>query len=201
MKNKRFTTPAWMAITAAALTLPMIVLGIILDVLARRNPDFAATLLMPYLLVVVVQTFCALFALARFKTLLNERHGFHEVDGLIVAIIIGVCALTLVALSGRISLVLLGVDQKVALAFVSVLFTLGLALSVLSIIFAVKLLRLPTDLESLMKPFAWVTIAAAVCFVTFILAPVGLLLDAVSNVLLAMIFLRGTAPPSQPDFV
>jgi hypothetical protein len=78
---------------------------------------------------------------------------------------------------------------------------LGIPLAVLSIIFGVKLLRLQDDLFGLLRPFAYVTIAAGVCFVTILLAPLGLVVDAVSNVILGVIFLRALRAPAVADFV
>ena len=190
MEERRYAVPGWTAIAAAALTLPMVVLGLILEIAARKNPGLAGVLLLPYILVAVAQTICGLYALGRLKTFLNERHGFHDVDGLIVAIIIGVCVLTLVVLTARVALVALGLGKAAALFFAILGFGIGLPLAALSFIFAVKLLRLGSDLGGLLKPFVYVNIASAVCIATFILAPLGLLLDAVGNVVLGMIFLR-----------
>lgn len=201
MEERRYVTPGWMAIIAASLSLPMIVLGIILDLLARKNTGVAAGFLIPYISVVLAQTVCGLYALGRLKTLLNERHGFHEVDSLIVAMIIGACILTLLGLSARISLVALGAARPLILAFLFILFCLGIFLSLLTIIFAVKLLRLESSLGGLLRPYAYVNIAAAICFATLILAPLGLLLDAGGNVMLGMIFLRRPVEGDLPDFV
>jgi len=107
MDDKRYVTPGFMAIIAAALTLPMIVLGIILDIAARRNPGFAAGLLLPYLLVCGAQAVCGLYAFGRLKSYLNERHSFHDVDGLIVAIIIGACVPTPIGMTARVTLIAL----------------------------------------------------------------------------------------------
>ena len=201
MEERRYVTPGWMAIIAASLTLPMIALGLILDILARKNSGAAGAFLFPYLFVAVAQAVCGLYAFGRLKTLLNERHGFHEVDGLIVAIIIGVCILTLIGLSGRVALIALGVARPIAIVFILVLLGIGIPVSILSIIFAVKLLRLQADLGGLLRPYAYVNIAAAICFATLLLAPVGLLLDAGGNVMLGMIFLRRPQSAETPEFV
>ncbi len=200
MEERRYTLPGWTAIAAAALTFPMIVLGLILDISVRKNPDLGGVLLLPYIVVAVAQTLCGVYAFARLKTFLNERHGFHDVDGLIVAIIVGACLLALIGLTARIAVVALGVSKALALFFTILLFMTGLPLAVMGFIFAVRMLRLGSDLGGLLKPFVYINIASAVCFATFILAPLGFLLDAASNVLLGMIFLR-REEVSTPEFV
>jgi hypothetical protein len=202
MDDKHYVTPGWIAIAAAALTLPVIVLSILLDVLARKNSDLAVTLLLPYVGVVSAQLVCGVYALIRLKTLLNERHGFHDVDGLIVAMVLGACLLTLVGTIGRVSFVFAAVGTRPLSMIVIALFVVvGIPLSILSIVFAVRLLRLESDLWGLLKPFAYTTIAAAALMMTLLLAPIGMLFDAAANVMLGMIFLKQASGPRVPDFV
>lgn len=200
MEERQYQLPGWTAIIAAALTLPMIVLGIILEVAARKNPGLAGAILLPYVVVALLQTLCGLYALGRLKTLLNERHGFHDVDGLIVALIISGCVLTLAGLAARIALIALDLSKATAVLSMVLLFLIGLPVAVMAFVFAVRLLRLRSDLGGLRKPYVYVTIASAVCIATLILAPIGLLLDAAGNVLLGMIFFQ-REEPSTPEFV
>jgi ABC-type antimicrobial peptide transport system permease subunit len=145
--------------------------------------------------------FCALFAFGRLKTFLNERFQFHETDQLIIAIIIGTAVLSGVALGARAFFAFGMAPRSMAVMSVVIILMIALPLAVLSIVFAVKLLRLPSTLNGLLKPYCYITIAAATCFVTLILAPIGLLLDAASNVLLGLIFLRPPEPTPEPEFV
>ena len=202
MDDRHYVAPGWIAITAAALTLPMIVLAFLLDVVTQRNGDLAAVLLLPYLGVVVAQVACGIYALVRLKTLLNERHAFHDVDGLIVAIVIGACLISLIGIVGRTSLVLVAAGtHALSLVAIGLLFLVGVPLSVLTIVFAVRLLRLESDLWGLLKPYAYTTIAAAALMMTVLLSPVGLLLQAAADVMLGMIFLRQASGSHVPDFV
>ena len=81
------------------------------------------------------------------------------------------------------------------------LFLVTLPVSTLGIIFAIRLLRLDAELYGFKKPYAVLTIVASICFATFILAPVGLLLDAIGNVLLGLIYLKPEPELVQPEFV
>ena len=201
MNEKSYQLPGWAAVTAAVLTLPMIVVGLIIEVSMHTRPAVAASLLVPDVALIVASLTCGLYALGRFKSFLNECFEFHEVDGLIVAIIIGSVLLTSISTAGRISVVLLGLGPGGTVPFIVAIVAVGVPLSILSIVFAVKLLRLEVDLGGLKRPFAYVTIAAALCFATLILAPLGLLLDAAANVILGMVFLRPQAAQANPEYV
>ena len=205
MNDKRYAIVGWLAIASAVMMLPTIFLGILLDVL-RKPP--VLLLLGPYLLFSIASTAFSLYALYRLRGLLNDRFQFHEVDGLIVAIIFCVIALTSVAMSGKLGAVLAkaaGVREAAllpfALIFLGLLVLCGVATSILSTVFAVKLLRLQDDLFGLLKPYAYATMAAAVCFATVILAPVGLFIDAAATVMLGIIFLRAARGLPAPEFV
>jgi hypothetical protein len=72
---------------------------------------------------------------------------------------------------------------------------------VVGIVFAVRLLRLRDDLGGLLRPFAYTTIAACICYVTILLAPIGGLVDAGATVILGLIFLRLAKGLPQVEFV
>lgn len=200
MNENSYQLPGWAAITAAVLALPTIVVGMMIEISMHTKPALAKALLLPDVLLMATMITCALYALARFRSFLNLRFDFHEVDGLIVAIVIGSALLATVSMVGRIAVVLLGLGPKGAVPFIAAIAVIGVPLSILSIVFAVKLLHLGTDLGGFKKPFAYTTIAAAICFATLILAPLGMVIDAASNVILGMIFLRRESSPA-PEYV
>jgi hypothetical protein len=198
--ERQYQWAGWLALTAAVLVLPLFVLGFLVQ---PQWPKLAFPLLFAYVPVVVLQTAFAVFALFWFRRLLNNRFHFHDTDGLIVTIIIGAIILGAIGLAAKIGVLFVPKSALVAaglLALVPVIMV-GLPLAILSIIFAVRLLRLQDDLCGLLKPFAYTTIAAGACFLTIILAPLGFLVDAVSNALLGMIFLRILKAPAQVEFV
>jgi len=205
MNDKHYALVGWLAIASAILTLPSVALGLLVEVI--RKPA-GLLLLGPYLTLSLAAMAFSLYALYRLRNLLNDRYQFHDVDHLIVAIIFGVIALTAVGCVGKVAGVLgraLGIRDAVILPFaltmLAVLVVIGIATSILSIVFGVKLLRLQDDLYGLLKPFVWCTIAAAVCFVTLILAPLGGLVDAAATILLGIIFLRAARGIPAPEFV
>lgn len=49
--------------------------------------------------------------------------------------------------------------------------------------------------------YAFITIAAAACFALVITAPLGMIIDAVGNVVLALLFLKPEVDEPEPEFV
>jgi len=195
-----YALAGWLAITSALLFLPGAALGITTDLIFRRSGSLPLGMAMVYFLVAIAQAGCALYALYRFRDYINEHFDFHETDGLITVILIGAMAITAVGLVGRVA-VWSGAGTPASLAFFGFLLLVGIPLSIISIIFAVKLLRLPSDLGGLLKPLIVVNIAACVCFLLVVLAPLGLLINAVGDVLIGVVLLRQLGRDDGPEFV
>ena len=202
---KRYETVGWLSITSAILLFPTMLLGLVLEI--GRRPAMLL-LLVPYVLLFVLSVGLSLYALYRFKGLLNDRYQFHEVDNLITAIVILGSVMLVVAISAKIGATFIKINTHdpatlipIALGAMTIFALIGLPLSILSIIFAVKLLRLRDDLHGLLKPYAYTTIVASALFATFILAFLGFFLDAACSVMLGLIFLRASRGLPHPEFV
>ena len=202
---RRYEIVGWLSITSAVLLFPSMLLGIILEV--GRRPAMLA-LLVPYVLLFGLSVGLSLYALYRFKGLLNDRYQFHDVDNLITAIVILGSVMAVVAIGAKVAgtFVKINVPEPEALipiAFgaVATFALIGLPLCILSIIFAVKLLRLRDDLHGLLKPYAYTSIVASALFATFLLAFLGFFLDAACSVMLGLIFLRASRGVPRPEFV
>lgn len=200
-QKNEYSMAGWLAIAAAVLTLPMFGLGFAVDIIGARAPHVAPILLLPYLAITICHAAFSIYAFLRFRALLNLRHAFHDVDALMTAIVIGVIMITVIGIPMKVLGALDLVELPIVLAFVGFLLIFAVTMGVLSMIFAIRLLRLENDLNGLLKPYAYITIAAAACFALFITAPLGLILDAAGNVVLGMIFLKPQAEESHPEFV
>ena len=203
--SKRYETVGWLSITSAVLLFPTVLLGIILEV--GRRPAMLL-LLIPYVLLFVLSVGLSLYALYRFKGLLNDRYQFHDVDNLITAIVILGSVMLVVAISAKIGGMFIKINTQdpaalipVAIGGAAIFALIGLPLSILSIVFAVKLLRLRDNLHGLLKPYAYTTIVASALFATFILAFLGFFADAACSVMLGLIFLRDSRGLPHPEFV
>lgn len=201
-EHNEYALAGWLAITAAVLLLPTVVLSVAAEIAKHRAPELVLFLLVPYLLVSVAWTACGIYVILRLRTFLNQRHGFHAIDGLITAIVVGVVAMTLYAVPMKILTTLGRIDQPpaVLLAVIPVA-VIGIVLGILGIVVGVRLLTMPAEGTSYFRVYAWLSIAAGVCFVTFILSPLGGLIDAAGNVVLAMLFLNAGSDEIRPEFV
>jgi hypothetical protein len=200
MEKSTYTLAGWLAIAAAVLALPLLFLAIVVDVGARRGTEMLPALLTLYAGLTVAQTGMHLYAFYRLRHLLNERFGFHAVDTLIVAMIVLMLAMVSVSLLGRIGLATGLIPEAVTPLLVGMIVVFGVPMAVLSIVFAVKLLALQDDLFGLLRPYVYTGIAAGVCFATLVLAPLGMIVAAVSTAILGFIFLRADRAPGV-DFV
>lgn len=200
MEKDTYTPAAWLAIGAAILALPAFFLAFMVDILTRKGAEMLPVFLVLFACVTVAQTGMQVYAFTRLRHLLNERFGFHAVDTLIIAIIAMSIALVSVSIGGRVVWALGLVPDAAVPLILGVIVLLAVPFAVLGIIFAVKLLSLQDDLHGLLKPYVYTSIAAGVCFATIILAPVGMIMAAVSTGILGLIFLRADRAP-QVDFV
>ena len=104
-EKSTYTLAGWLAIGAAVLALPLIFLGIMVDVATRRGSEMVPAFLLLFACVNVAHLAMLVYAFARLRHLLNERFGFHAVDTLIVAIIVINIAIVSVSIVSRIGLI------------------------------------------------------------------------------------------------
>jgi hypothetical protein len=199
MSSNRFATAGWLAIAGAIMILPLMATGVIMDIVFQKtgymNPLFSGL----YLSFYVVQVVFVLYAFYRFKIYLNEMLQFRKTDILILIIITGAIIISTIGLTGRV-VTWMGAPEQVQAVFVAGLFAVGVPLGILSVIFGIKLLDIKDSASRLLKPYAYLNIAGGICFATFILAPVGMLIAAVGDFFLGMILL-GKGPVAEPEFV
>jgi len=200
-KNE-YAAAGWLAIATAVLILPSFVLGVATEIAKHKAPGLLIILLVPYLLITILYTIFSIYVILRFRHYLNNRHGFHAIDGLITAIIIGVITMTLYAMPLKV-VGLMDVLNTPLLAILAVVpvAVIGITMGIIGIIIGIRLLALPSGSTSYFKVYAWLTIAAGLCFVTFVLGPLGGLIDAAANIVLAMLFLKPETDEIQPEFV
>jgi hypothetical protein len=126
-----------------------------------------------------------MYVLSVFRRLLNERYGFHDVDNWITTLML---CYGLAALIGFAGLALISQSTVIT----ATLIVYGTS-SLVSIVYAAKLLRLEFDLSGLLRPYAYTTIASGICGVTIVLGPLGNLIFMVSLIVLGIILIRARA--------
>lgn len=200
--ENEYALAGYLAIAAAVLILPSFVLSIATEFAKHRAPELVLPLMVPYFAVTICYTIAAIYVVIRFRSLLNKRHGFHAIDGLITAIVIGVVIMTLYALPMKF-FGLTGVLDEGPMVFLAIVpvAVIAITLGILGIVLGARLLKLPADNTSYYRVYAWLSIVAGACFVTFFLSPLGSLIDAAANIVLAMLFLKPDAEDPRPEFV
>ena len=135
----------------------------------------------------MVGTLLGIYVLFMFRRLLNERHSFHKADKLINALI---CCYAALALIWALDLVL---NQQFSVLFaLPIIYVLS---SLIGIVFAIRLLKLESNLSGLLKPYVYSTIASGVCGATIVLGEYGRPIFMVSLILLGMILIRAESEP------
>lgn len=174
----RYAAAGWLAILQAVILLPEIGLGVYLGVLSHANPVLKGVMAVLHLLNLPLGVF-VLLTLRRF---LNERHDFHRVDGVVLALV-GCNVLSLV-------IGLLGLSASLEVVMTAAALAVLLLYSVINLVFAVRILTLKDDLFGLLRPFAYLTITASLLALTVVLSPLGLLASVGATIMTGMILLR-----------
>lgn len=197
MEENKYKLAGWAAFGSAFTFL--ITTGILLYHDIRYTPAIEGgggsdpTTVFLALAVNVISTGLAIYALLRFRRLLHERYDFHAVDNLILVLIVGGVIIGGIAYAGRL------VDKSLPFVFMIVL--AGIAMGAIGIIFALRLLKVPGNLNGYLKPLAYTQLIASICFALVFLAPIGLIMMVVFNVLLGVVFLSSDGSLEEVDFV
>ena len=187
MEEEKYRFAGWAAIGSAVvfiLAFGLLVYDDVSNIMAQRGRGAPSDLLPLVIVLDVVSKLLVIYALLRFRTLLNDHYGFHAVDTLIVVLIAAGIALGAVSYLARVF-----PEFKVPVMVMGAM--LGITVGILGIVFATRLLRLNGNLNGMLKPLAYTYLAASICFAVVILAPLALALDTVATVLLGVTLLRG----------
>ncbi len=121
------------------------------------------------------------------RKFLNKTLAFHLTDKIIdlmikINVVIGAVSI--------ISLYVKAIQESMS-GFILVIIVIH---GILQIVFGYKLLRLPNELNGTLKPYSYINIATGIFLASIVLIPLGLLLGAISDVLLATIFFQASRP-------
>jgi len=173
-----YALAGWLSILHAGILLAKSGVEILPNVVSLSSSGYLQLLMGFHALGVLV----GIYVLFMFRRFLNEQHGFHKVDALIVILILINIIAALVDAAGMIFL-----SQYNAISAILIVYALA---SLVGIFYGVRLLKLDNDLSGLLKPYAYATIAAGACGVTLYLSHVASLIYTVSLILLGIILIR-----------
>jgi len=178
-----YTLAGWLSILQAVIILPRVGVDLFVEHMTLSGYGILQLIIGFH----VVSKLLGIYVLFMFRRLLNERHSFHNADKLINALIYCYAAFAFI---WAVDLVLNPHFNVIfALPIIS-----GLS-GLISIIYAIRLLKLECNLSGLLKPYVYSTIAGGVFGVTVVLGEYGRPIFMVSLILLGMILIRAESEP------
>ncbi len=135
----------------------------------------------------VVVDLLGIYVLFMFRRLLNERHNFHKADTLIYGLIFCYAAAALIWAAG-----LVLIPKHSVMEAVWIIYFLS---NLIIIVYAIRLLKLESNLSGLLKPYVYSTIASGVFGATLVLGEFAGVIYMVSVILLGMILIRAKSDP------
>ena len=189
MTKGRLTLAGWLSMTSAIFAIPSIVMSWLLEEMDGEGAKLSQAIL------TLVSLGLFLYVIIILRKLLNYRFKFHQVDIYISLLIWGnvvLSAFSLLALGSQ------GFESLMNILSIVSIIIFG----ILAMMFGTRLLQFPGNLYGLLKPLCYTTIASGICLITIFLAPVGIIVGAVSDVVLATIFFRAAEqPPSTTEIL
>lgn len=182
MAEQSFKLAGWAAVVAVVAFIAEITLNF-----AAQLPGYSGVA-SPLVVTVVLAIHIAFasYATWRLRAFLIEKYDFHGVDSLI-PMLVGAGLLFALTQAGS------QFVSEPALSGV-LLLAPGMLLGGLSILFGYRILAVNGRIGGYKIPFACCHIGAPLCFLTVVLAPVGLVLLVVAAILLALIFFSDESP-------
>ena len=199
MINQRYKIAGWLSIFVAIIFVPKFIANIIIEVIAQRLHFPGIYMLDAFFMIIL--TVIYVYLLVTFRYLLNERFNFYDVDFLITisywCLILSSSIIVLDDIFKTMGIIGHSFSTLKIIMFVS-FFSVFFIMGIVSILFAIKLLRLKGDLFGMLKVYVYTTIAGGVCLVSIVLFPLSLVIVVASYILEGMIFLRAA---DDADFV
>ena len=205
MSDQKYQTAAWLVFAKMAIQLGFFVIAIILT--ATGHWKVGPVIVRGFFLILAGLISCyVLFVLRR---LLWDRYDFHRLDVVIPVVAVADVVLEILNQFTEVAQVAYPASLATIVA-VRVLFIV-VPWGIINIVFAAGLLKLPFSEKSLLRPYAYLYLAAGIVLLsmilvlaspvfTFILLPCLLITGVGSDVMLALTFLR-SKETEQVEFV
>ena len=182
---RQYTLAGWLSILLAVFLLPKVGVDFLLRFV---SPSPTGSDILRFIIAFhLAADLLGIYVLFMFRRLLNERHSFHRADRLITALM---CCYAAGALTASAGLVMYQVTDIIV-----ILWIISVLSSLISIVYATRLLKLDDNLSGLLKPYVYSTITGGACNATVVLGQFGSLILMVSFVFLGLILIRAESEP------
>ena len=175
MTRRTFTISGWLAMISAFASIPMAYLAFTLE----GRGDTVGTIMQGGMQVAGTALFVVITLLL--KRFLNQVFGFHDTDKSIDLMVMANVVAGVFVLGG---LCLPEIRETASPAALVIMVFQGLV----QIRFGYRLLKVPNNLGGLLKPFCYLNMATGVCVASLVLILAGVVLSAISDLMLATIF-------------
>jgi hypothetical protein len=187
MDSRHYAIVGWLAIAKVLVSIPILVVSIIVEMTKSINPGF----ILFVIVFALIDMFLNIYILYAFRQLLNSLFNFHSIDDMVSYLIIAFIIISMVNISGW----MFFPARDIIKIFLIVLFC---PLGILLTVFGYRMLQLQDPLFGLLKPYAYLTIAAGICCISIILAFFGMLISMVTTIIQGLVFIRSS---EQAEFV
>jgi hypothetical protein len=187
MEKNRFAVAGWMSIILAILTLPGSFMHLMIDI---KHIRWVLPFSVGFDIILLGIT---IYVLVKIRDWLNVTYDFHDLDSIIPMIIVGNIVVMPLAAAARVY------DFGESYFYLIPIYGILAGLSILMIIFSARFLRVDGKMRGLKKPIAYIGITIAICFLTFILIPLGMVLGMAYNLLIGLAMLQ--SPQEEVDYV
>lgn len=175
MTHRTLNIAGWLAMISAFASIPMAYLSFKLE----GRADAGATLILPIMQAAGTLLFVAITLFL--KKFLNLVFRFHDTDKSIDLMIMANVVSGIVLVGGM--YISLTKETAGIAALVLMVFQ-----GIIQIQFGYKLLKLQNNLDGLLKPFSYLNMATGICIASIVLILVGVVVSAISDLMLATIF-------------
>ncbi|UCE17635.1 MAG: hypothetical protein JSV84_12225 [Gemmatimonadota bacterium] len=192
MSGRKYSVAGWLAIAGAFLFPMAFFIGIIHDIIAKSQFHYHGPNFGPSDMLFILFTGISAYTLSVFRDLLNERYNTHELD-MVINIAIGwiiVFQVFSLCLKGIFMTLWPVSKESMTITYLCFMAVAMVIIGIVDILIAVKLLKVGTGHNELLKAYAYINLVAGALEVSVFLSPLAIILVPVSSVTLGMILLR-----------
>ncbi len=201
-ERNEFKLAGWLMLLTVMLAVPESIFGILTDMKPRASVVFFPLNASVALFDIAI----SVYAVLKFRKFLNVRFNFHAVDTLIIVILISHIILVFTSLGARAlvffdALGLAYFSDNDKIPFIIAMICILVPLSVLGIIYGVRLLNIPSNLNGYLKPMAYTQIIGSSMCASVILAPLGIFVVLASTAITGLVLINSDKLEETADFV
>lgn len=172
-----------LAMFSAILTLPMFVLSMQLE---GRHDEIARTM---QIIMQGAGTAIFMAVTISLRCFLGRNCAFGRANAIILCLVLLNLVYGAASCAG---ILITGVEERLQAIVPALVILLGIAQAGLGM----RLFALDNDLGGMKRPYCWLNIVTGICLASLLLIPVGVIVSAIADVMLATIFLREARRPA-----